>query len=383
MTAGFYTVLFVFAGTLLSALSLGSPLFYLFSLTLLGVLLYAVVSVLLARRLVSFTQRPQKTQAERGAESALEVTARLSSILPTGPVSADISLPEGRFTVSLQTGAGKTQTLAFPFILNHVGVFEAGVERLLVTDIFGLLRLPAKAAMEKARVVSLPLSFQVDGMAIPPRDDGAMNTNRSGEDITSPEDTRAYRRGDALKRIHWKLSQRAGELIVRRFEVPAPPDTLILTDFNTPTGGESAEDGVPRLRDTVCETALSCAKMQMEENRPVRLPLYGSRKSEFHADHPGSLDMLKQELACQSFSDAEPFHKTLNVELRRMRRTGAAIVITTRLDAAMVEAVKNIRRSGPAVRFYYITFTPDAPESAPYVSRLQHHFVEVCYVTPA
>ena len=43
----------------------------------------------------------------------------------------------------------------------------------------------------------------------------------------------------------------------------------------------------------------------------------------------------------------------------------------------------HIRRSGPSVRFYLVTFTPDDPAVLPYVRQLQKHLVEICYVTPA
>ena len=66
-----------------------------------------------------------------------------------------------------------------------------------------------------------------------------------------------------------------------------------------------------------------------------------------------------------------------------MRRTGATVIITTRLDAKIVEGVSHIRRMGPSARLYLVTYTPDAAEYQPFVARLQHHLVEVCYVTPA
>lgn len=66
-----------------------------------------------------------------------------------------------------------------------------------------------------------------------------------------------------------------------------------------------------------------------------------------------------------------------------MRRTGATIVVTTRLDSDVVEGVKHIRRSGPSVRFYLVTFRPDDPAYEPLVAQLQRHLVEVCFVTPA
>ena len=186
-----------------------------------------------------------------------------------------------------------------------------------------------------------------------------------------------------MKRIHWKLSSRKRELLVRRFETPAPPDTLILLDCDTPRGGENVKEGAENLRDALCETAVAVARMQMEDRSPVRVPIYGQRANEFSSDHAASLSLLQEMLACQPFGIGEDFSRVLNLELRRMRRTGAAVIITTRLDARIVEGVSHIRRMGPSARLYLVTYTPDLPDYQPYVARLQHHLVEVCYVTPA
>ena len=137
------------------------------------------------------------------------------------------------------------------------------------------------------------------------------------------------------------------------------------------------------LRDALCETAVAVANMQMEDQSPVRLPLYGESANEFSSDNAAGLTLLQEMLARQPFGNGEDFARVLNLELRRMRRTGAAIIITTRLDARIVEGVSHIRRMGPSARLYLVTYTPDDPRYQPFVTRLQHHLVEVCYVTPA
>ena len=101
------------------------------------------------------------------------------------------------------------------------------------------------------------------------------------------------------------------------------------------------------------------------------------------SERGGDVSALAELLARQPFRDTVPFERVLNLELRRMRRTGAAVIITSRLTAPIVEAVTRIRRMGPSARLYLCTYTPDRPEDQPLVSRLQHHLVEVCYVTPA
>ena len=210
-----------------------------------------------------------------------------------------------------------------------------------------------------------------------------MQQNRAVEDLSSPEDIRVYRQGDPLKRVHWKLSARKRELLVRKFETPAPPDTLILMNPTSVQFSSSTESSAASLRDALCETALSIAEMQLKSGDPVILPLYGEVNDEFSSTSAADTIHLAEQLALISFNSTADFSDLLALELRRMRRTGATAVITAQLTAEIVEAVCQMRRAGPSVRLCLVTMSPDAPQDRPYVARLQQHSVEVCYVQPA
>lgn len=383
MTSRFWVVVSALITALACALSLGGRVFYLIAFVLALMLVYALLSVLLARALCVVTQQVDTPKAERGQQANLVVTIRNNSLLPVASWALAVQVPRGNLTAFVDAGFGRERTETFPVDLPHVGVAQPRVTALYARDLFGLLRIGKKIKGNVPQVIVLPRSFAVSQLRFARQEDGRALPNRASEDITSPEDLRAYREGDSMKRIHWKLSLRKRELLVRRFEVPAPPDTLILMDCSDPVGGENQVDGVPRLRDTLSETALSVARAQMEDGHSVRVPLYGAHAGEFHAGNNASLEILREELALQLFRGGEPFDKVLNVELRRMRRTGATIVITTRLTPQVVEGVKHIRRSGPNVRFYLVTFTGEEEQNAQLVRQMQHEMVEVMYVTPA
>jgi len=383
MTLRLWAALSVLALNGLSALSLGGPVFYFISWMIIMMLAYSLLSALLVRRLTTLVQGLDSPQVDRGGKARLTVGLSTKNPLPSGAVLMELMLPEGSTHTRMYPGFLGMKQVAFTPQFNHVGVWPCGVQQLVFTDVFGLFRLSRKVKTDLPRMLVLPRGFEVDPLAFAHLDEGRALPNRSGEDVTSPEDTRAYRLGDPFKRIHWKLSTRAQELVVRRFEVPAPPDTLILMDCTEPIGGEGHPDGKLHLRDTLCETALAIASMQMAAEHPVRLPLYGAVQSEFHANRAGLIHLLKEELAYQFFRGGEPFDRVLNLELRRMRRTGATVVITTRLDAAVAEGVNRIRKSGPNVRFYLITFEAGHARYTPYIAQMQQHLVEVNYVTPA
>jgi len=91
---------------------------------------------------------------------------------------------------------------------------------------------------------------------------------------------------------------------------------------------------------------------------------------------------LLDELARLDFSQTDKFERVLLLETRRMRRTGATVVITARLNSNVVDMIVRMRRMGPQVRLYLCTFTPEDPQVLPLISKLQMNSVEVCYVAP-
>ena len=125
------------------------------------------------------------------------------------------------------------------------------------------------------------------------------------------------------------------------------------------------------------------SEMQTRGNYPIRVPLYGSEAAEYVSQRGSGTDTLAEMLARQTFDGGEGFARVLNLELRRMRRAGATVIITSRLTADVAEGIKHIRRMGPSARLYYVTYKPEDPSDRPYISQLLRQGVEVCYVTPA
>lgn len=366
-------------------MSLGGRMFYLTAVFGVLVLLYAFLSVFLSRLRMYINCVLSDDRIPRGEITELTLTVSRCGFFPVYPLDITLISGQDRFTVSARPSFFKETALTLPIPARHVGLHPVGVTEYAFYDIFGLFRARVRRKTEDCcQLMALPRPFEVDPLRFLQADDGPSRQNRTYEDLAFPEDTRTYRAGDPLKRVHWKLSARKRELIVRKFETPAPPDTLLLLDCTLPGMGGETEEECAVLRDALCETALSVAAMQAKNNHPVRVPLYGAQQAhEFHTDNSENIGYLKELLACQPFLGGMEFERVLHMELRRMRSTGATVIITSRLTPGVVEGVKHIRRMGPNARVYLITRTPDAPQDRPYVAQLQQCLVEVCYVTPA
>lgn len=103
-----------------------------------------------------------------------------------------------------------------------------------VRDMFGLFSSKAKPFTEICTVVyphrvrvSTELSSATIGAT---RNDGVMQ-NRKGSDASEMFDIRDYVPGDDIRTIHWKLSGKTDELIVRQASDPSHYNIALLPDF--------------------------------------------------------------------------------------------------------------------------------------------------------
>ena len=382
MTARGRALAIFILGALYAGLSFGARICYIAAIFSALALFYSILTVFIVRRSIISELTLSSQQTPRGEAVSLSVHLTCRCLLPVSPLRVFVQTDERliEYPVTLEKQAA---ILNANLPARHVGMPAVGVRLILFTDILGLIRGKANTAETLLPLTVLPRSFATDPLRFLSESEGGMQQNRAVEDLSSPEDIRVYRQGDPLKRVHWKLSARKRELLVRKFETPAPPDTLILMNPTSVQFSSSTESSAASLRDALCETALSIAEMQLKSGDPVILPLYGEVNDEFSSTSAADTIHLAEQLALISFNSTADFSDLLALELRRMRRTGATAVITAQLTAEIVEAVCQMRRAGPSVRLCLVTMSPDAPQDRPYVARLQQHSVEVCYVQPA
>ena len=371
----------VAAALTVAALSTGSTVFLAGALLVWMLLLTGFLGVWWAARTLTITSLLTDATVRRGEDVTLEIGVKYGGFIPIAPPSVEISAGPDRpaQTLKLTGMPGSQQRLTLNFHAAHVGVTSPGVKRVVITDLLGMFTVEKSPKAQGGELIVLPLPFDVGALTYAAGDSGAESMARAAEDVTSPSDVRAYQQGDAMKKIHWKLSMRKQELMVRRFEAPVMPDALVLLDCSKPpkTADESAQLD---LRDALLETAASVMQQNINTDHPARLPIHG--------DHPIELDkgmgmpVILEALSRVDFSAPDKFDRMLQLEMRRMRKVGCTVVISARLNSRMVDVMVAMRRMGPTMRLYLVTFDPDDQTKLPLISKLQGAGIEVCYVTP-
>ena len=136
--------------------------------------------------------------------------------------------------VKVSMAPGSDYTVSGTVSFRFRGTYEIGVTSVYVYDFFRMFRL--RSDFDSFVTVSvLPRRLIVKEDAPVSVSDSVSRSSKSplAVDKIEMSDTREYRMGDALKSVHWKLSSKTEELIVRDFNTGSNDRTYVLCDLSS------------------------------------------------------------------------------------------------------------------------------------------------------
>ena len=381
MTSRLAAALIAFAALLVTGLSTGGRIYYLLAYTLALLVLLSLASVLWALATVRVQMRGVKPRVERGEAMMTVFTVRHASLLPVASLRIQFSAPSAFSAaqeISVSIPPFKSRTFRYMVRCPHRGSYEVGVSRLRAKDMFGMFALSRRSGMQAMRVDVLPRARDAAFMELKAGDVGPELRSRASEDAASPSDVRKWQEGDVLKKVHWKLTMRRREMMVRTFEESSRPDTLIVPDLSEIS---ALPDQALSMEDCVCEVCLAQAKAQLEEGYPVRMPLQSARPSEVSGQFPQDFAMFADALMRVRFDSPYPYEQVQMQMLRRTTRTGGCVLVTPKLTTRVADMALKLARSGVRVKLVWVTDNR-SDQSLEMVERLKMESVEAELVNP-
>ncbi|AEB46449.1 DUF58 domain-containing protein [Micromonospora maris] len=170
-----------------------------------------------------------------GANARVVLRLQNMSRLPTGTLLLEDRLPYAlgsRPRVVLERlGAHQASSVAYTVRADVRGRYEVGPLVVRLTDPFGLCEL-TRAFPGTDRLTVIPQVVPLPSVRLPGEYTGSGESRARSVAVHGEDDaaTREYRRGDDLRRVHWKSTARTGELMVRREEQPWESRATVVLD---------------------------------------------------------------------------------------------------------------------------------------------------------
>lgn len=259
---------------------IGALVFFLFSLSWVALFLLVIlisvpmlllfVSRLTAHRLSMSLKLPSTGEKNTKLTCYLQVsnpslvphTPLLSRIRCENLLTGDLLTSEALFSV----GARSKGEVAFELEDHFCGTLSVSLEHIKAYDPFGLWAwrfnhipsgvvcvLPQTFAPRIALQQNLSHNIEADEYA----------QERPGTDPSDTFAIREYRPGDSLNRMHWKLTWKFDEMMIREPGLPVQHSFLVLLETTLRPGEESP---TPQVLDAKMEIAVSLCQALVDED---------------------------------------------------------------------------------------------------------------------
>jgi hypothetical protein len=234
---------------------------------------------------------------------------------------------------------------------NYRGNYEIGINSVEIEDFLGLFKFKYNVFEPKyvtvyPRIVSLDRFFlKTDFMS-----ESHSVLNSKNEDMSTIEDIRKYAYGDSLKRIHWKLTARSRNLMVKKFQSTSETSALMILDLhkNSYNNGENII-----IEDKVIESIVSVLHYCLYNWIPVNLIYYSGRVINVHAKNHLMFNEIYEMLAKIKFNVDIPVKDLIEVYVNSTISKTNILIFTSNLDYELYNQIYKTSTSGYDVSLIY------------------------------
>jgi uncharacterized protein (DUF58 family) len=271
--------------------------------------------------------------------------------------------------LQITAGPKEIKTIVMQLESRHLGPIEMGDIEIRLRDLFGLFRvsLAGTEARFSHQALVLPKYEDVDEFSDWARDllDEGERQRQRTEDRSDEIDTiRNYLPGDTMKKIHWKLSSRKNEFIVKQYEIPKEIHFLLLTDPTFEPADKdnlASRDRMLSARDSMLEDLAGVSFYLLSRGLVTTLVTHHPEKMSQTSAQVEHLRYFRRQIALIPQEN----HPTLSEQLERESRGkdyDYYILQSTRIDDDTLAMVKELSKAARGVLFvvYYRVYLEEA-----------------------
>ena len=212
------------------------------TLLLLGGLILVPVLLILMELLALRGFRPEMElplQTRIGKGTQARIILRRKSALPLGRILLRVDRANRLYGIQsgevwqIEPADGRENGYRASFVPDHCGLTALTVSRADCFDLLGLVKFKRKTDIRREIVVyPRETAIAVDTETETSAFSGELyDAYRRGADVSEISSLRGYQSGDPQNSIHWKLSGKTGNLVVKEFSDPLDHRTLLLFDL--------------------------------------------------------------------------------------------------------------------------------------------------------
>ncbi len=244
------------------------------------------VTTLIAKYMIKADFAVQNKTTPKNSSFPVQLCVSNKSIFPIGKAEVHIEYYNifnnqiNEFELLFPVQARNTQRITFQLSSKYCGILKIRSAYIDIYDPLRIFRFRTGKNIQ-TEIAVMPEIHDVNG-AISYTDreseeSSVFSENTAGDDPSEIFDLRDYIIGDKLNRIHWKLSSKKDELIVKEYSMPVDVPCMLFLNLKC---YEDSEYTLP-VFDTLVETLISVSQFMIENERIHTIVYYNAESRDF------------------------------------------------------------------------------------------------------
>lgn len=227
---------------------------------------------LITKRSISVKMCLDDTSAAKNHSFTVQLLIENRCIFPVGKGVANIEYyncfdgKKNNFFIALPIQERNSQSVAFKLSSKFCGKLNICCLDLTICDPLKIFKFRINCNIVK-EIAVLPEGHDIGGQVCFTDkindESNIFSEHKPGDDPSEIFDLRGYNPGDKLNRIHWKLSSKKDDLIVKDYSLPVDVPCTVFLDLNYDRKSEYA---MP-VYDTLAEMLVSISSFMLENER--------------------------------------------------------------------------------------------------------------------
>ncbi len=248
----------------------------------------------------------------------------------------------------------KKKTFSYKLCCKYRGDFLVGVKSIEFEDYLGIVKFTHEPISTK-NVTVFPRLVKLDSIKLKTdylSESHALSNSRIENTMTF-SDTRKYIYGDSIKKIHWKLSSKMNELLVKNFESTSQVSSVILLDINK--NSYSFEQNSV-IEDMLIEASIAVTYYCLSNWIPINLVYYSKGFIDIEAKNALEFEEIYNILSGIKFENDMNIKDVLSIYVKNniLKRT-SILLFTSNLNYELYDEIYKTKLMGYDINLVYVS----------------------------
>lgn len=256
-------------------------------------------------------------------------------------------------TTSFSLMPFETKSFSVNLECKYRGCYSIGIQSIVIKDFLGILRLNYKG-FETKRITVFPKIVRLNRFNLKTNliSESHSVLNSMFKDNTSISDVRQYQYGDAFKNIHWKLTAKLDEIMVKNMESTLMTSAAIILDLEK---SSSSPEINTIIEDKVIEAVVAVLNYCLGNWVNVNLVYYYDKIIDIEGKNPLDFKRMFDILAGIRFNNHADISDVLKLYLGHNTNRSNIIIFTPNPDYDLIGEIYKTKYSNYEVTLIYIS----------------------------